>query len=80
MQSRAIFEAAAEAGVCMPEIMVPLIGFKKELINQKDLVFKIHAEVEKKYAKKIPFLFGTMIEVPRGAITADEIATEVTFP
>lgn len=71
MQARAIFEAAAETAGAMPEIMVPLVGFKKELENQKVIIEKAHAETEKKYGKKIEYMFGTMIEVPRGAIQAD---------
>ena len=81
MQARAIFEAAAECGnnVAIPEIMVPLVGFKNELQHQKKLVYAEHEKAEKKYNKKIPFLFGTMIEVPRGALMADEIAQDDDF-
>ena len=78
MQTRAILEAAAETEA-LPEIMVPLVGFSKELQNQKDVVFKIAKEVSLAKGKEIKFLFGTMIEVPRGALCADEIAKDAEF-
>ena len=78
MQARAIFEAAAETNV-LAEVMVPLVGFVTELKHQKEVVVRVHAEVEAKYNKKINYLFGTMIEVPRGALCAKEIAKDAEF-
>jgi len=74
MQARAIFEAAIETGAA-PEVMIPLVGNIKEFKNQKDVVVKVAQEV----MKGKPYKIGTMIEVPRGALTADEIAKEAEF-
>jgi pyruvate,orthophosphate dikinase len=83
MQSRAVFEAAAEvqkAGIKVkPEIMIPLVGFKKELDLQVELVHRVAQEVMKEKGVKLNYLVGTMIEVPRGALTADEIAETAEF-
>jgi len=83
MQARAIFEAAAEVlkkGIKVkPEVMVPLVGFKKELDLQVDIIHRVAAEVQKEKKVKISYLVGTMIEVPRGALTADEIASTAQF-
>lgn len=83
MQARAIFEAAAKvqkAGIKVrPEIMVPLVGFKKELDNQVALVHDVAKQVQKETGQKIKYLVGTMIEIPRGALTADEIAETAEF-
>jgi pyruvate,orthophosphate dikinase len=83
MQSRAVFEAAAEvqkSGVKVnPEIMIPLVGFKKELDLQVEVVHRIAQEVMKEKGVKLNYLVGTMIEVPRGALTADEIAHSAEF-
>jgi pyruvate,orthophosphate dikinase len=83
MQSRAVFEAAAEvqnAGVKVhPEIMIPLVGFKKELDLQVEVVHRVAREVMKEKGVKLSYLVGTMIEVPRGALTADEIAQSAEF-
>ena len=79
MQTRAICEAAAKVKGSKPEIMVPLVGNVKELANQKALIVDTIAAVEKAKKKKINVLIGTMIEVPRAAMTADEIATEAEF-
>jgi pyruvate, orthophosphate dikinase len=83
MQSRAIFEAAAEvqkAGIKVnPEVMIPLVGFKKELDLQVEVVHRIASEVMKEKGVKLNYLVGTMIEVPRGALTADEIAQTAEF-
>jgi pyruvate,orthophosphate dikinase len=83
MQSRAIFEAAAEvkkAGIKVhPEVMIPLVGFKKELDLQVEVVHRIAGEVMKERGVKLNYLVGTMIEVPRGALTADEIAQTAEF-
>ncbi|MCK4411739.1 pyruvate, phosphate dikinase, partial [Candidatus Bipolaricaulota bacterium] len=86
MQVRAIMEAAcnvhAEGVAVLPEIMVPLVGSVKELILQRELIEHIATDVlaERGLTKKdIPYMIGTMIEVPRAAITADEIAQEAEF-
>ncbi|HEV3217011.1 MAG TPA: pyruvate, phosphate dikinase [Vicinamibacterales bacterium] len=83
MQTRAIIEAACELkkeGLkVVPEIMIPLVGLVKELRDQKIIVDRVAAEVMKEKGLKIEYLVGTMIEVPRGAVTADEIATEAQF-
>jgi pyruvate,orthophosphate dikinase len=59
--------------------MIPLVGFKKELDLQVDLVRRVAKEVEKETKTKLKYLVGTMIEVPRGALTADEIAETAEF-
>jgi len=83
MQARAIFEAAARciaSGVAVqPEIMIPLVGSVRELAEQKAIVQRVHAEVQAKKKVEIPLRIGTMIEVPRGALTADAIAREAEF-
>jgi len=79
MQTRAICEAAASVKGSKPEIMIPLVGHVKELANQKAIVERTIADVEKKKGVKLKLLIGTMIEVPRAAVTAEEIATEAEF-
>jgi len=83
MQTRAVFEAAAEvqkAGIKVkPEVMIPLVGFKKELDLQAELVHRVAKEVMAEQKVKLNYLVGTMIEVPRGALTADEIAQTAEF-
>ncbi len=83
MQARAVFEAAAEVVKSKikvrPEIMIPLAGFKKEIDLQAEIVRRVAAEVMAEKKVKFPYLVGTMIEVPRGAITADEIAQTAEF-
>jgi pyruvate,orthophosphate dikinase len=83
MQARAVFQAAAavlkEGIKVKPEIMIPLVGFKKELDLQVEIVHRVAAEVMKEAGKKFPYTVGTMIEVPRGALTADEIAQSAEF-
>ncbi len=83
MQARAVFEAAADVqkeGVKVrPEIMIPLVGFKKELDLQIEVVNRVAAEVQKEKGVKLNYLVGTMIEIPRGALTADEIAQSAEF-
>jgi pyruvate,orthophosphate dikinase len=83
MQARAVFEAAAacqKAGIkAKPEIMIPLVGFKKELDLQVEVVHTVAREVEKEQKIKLSYSVGTMIEVPRGALTADEIAHTAEF-
>ncbi len=83
MQVRAIFEAAANVQKkkikVNPEIMVPLVGFRKELELQAEIVHRVAKEVAKEKGVKLNYLVGTMIEVPRGALTADEIAETAQF-
>ncbi|HPU57288.1 MAG TPA: pyruvate, phosphate dikinase, partial [Verrucomicrobiota bacterium] len=83
MQARAVFEAAAEvqkSGIKVrPEIMIPLVGFKKELDLQVEVVHRVAKEVMAEQKVKLNYLVGTMIEVPRGALTADEIAQTAEF-
>ncbi len=83
MQTRAIIEAACQLtkeGIkVVPEIMIPLVGDVKELRDQKAVVVRVAAEVMKERGVKVKYLVGTMIEVPRGALTADDIAKEADF-
>jgi pyruvate,orthophosphate dikinase len=83
MQSRAVFEAAADVqkqGIKVkPEVMIPLVGFKKELDLQVEVVHRVAKEVMAEKKVKLDYLVGTMIEVPRGALTADEIAQTAQF-
>ncbi len=79
MQTRAICEAAVAIKGSKPEIMIPLVGNVKELANQKAIVERTIADVEAKKGVKLNVLIGTMIEVPRAALTADEIAEEAEF-
>jgi pyruvate,orthophosphate dikinase len=83
MQARAVFEAAAQVqkqGVkCKPEIMIPLVGFPKELQLQLDVVHRVAQEVARDKKTRFNYLVGTMIEVPRGALVADEIAKDAEF-
>jgi pyruvate,orthophosphate dikinase len=83
MQARAIFEAAAATKKkkipVLPEVMIPLVGHVKELQNQEKLVRATAEAVMREQGIKFDYLVGTMIEVPRGAITADEIAAVAEF-
>src|SRR5437868_1830286 len=83
MQARAIFEAAAEvqkSGTKVhPEVMIPLVGFKRELELQVEIVRRVAQNVQAAKKVKFSYLVGTMIEVPRGALTADEIAETAEF-
>jgi pyruvate,orthophosphate dikinase len=85
MQARAIFEAAAQVMtgkhpvVVKPEIMIPLVGFKAELADQVEIVHRVAREVIERTGIKIDYMVGTMIEVPRAAITADELAEVAEF-
>ena len=83
MQARAIFEAAAEvqkAGIKVkPEVMIPLVGFKKELDLQVAVVHAAAKAVMAEQKVKLSYMVGTMIEIPRGALTADEIAQTAEF-
>jgi pyruvate, orthophosphate dikinase len=83
MQARAIFEAAvavSKSGIKVkPEVMIPLIATVKEMENQAAIVNRVAQEVFKEKGKKIDYLVGTMIELPRAALVADEIAKEAQF-
>jgi pyruvate,orthophosphate dikinase len=83
MQTRAIMEAACqlhkEGLKVVPEIMIPLVGDVRELRDQKAIVQRVAADVMKEKGIKIKYLIGTMIEVPRGALMADEVAKEAEF-
>jgi len=83
MQARAIFEAAAQVAKkgtpVKPEVMIPLVGHVEELRRQKKIVLDTAKEVLGDNPSGVEFLVGTMIEVPRGALTADEIAKEADF-
>jgi pyruvate, orthophosphate dikinase len=83
MQARAVFEAAADAqkkGIkTKPEIMIPLVGFKKELDIQVAIVHDAARAVQAEKKVKLTYSVGTMIEVPRGALTANEIAETAEF-
>ncbi len=83
MQARAIFEAAADTkkkGIAVePEVMIPLVGHVKELAHQEKIVRAAAESVMKEKGVKFKYLVGTMIEIPRGALTADEIAAVAEF-
>ena len=83
MQARAIFEAAVAVqrkGIKVrPEIMIPLVGFPRELQLQIEIINRVAGEVEKESRTKLGYLVGTMIEIPRAALVADEIARDAEF-
>lgn len=83
MQTRAIIEAALAVrarGIDVhPEIMIPLVGSLKEIQNQADVINATAAKVFEEQGRSLPYLVGTMIEVPRAALTANEIATVADF-
>ena len=84
MQTRALMEAAIEVKEedkynIVPEIMIPLVGDKKELKFVKDIVVEVAEQVKKEKNSDIEYHIGTMIEVPRAALTADKIAEEAEF-
>ena len=83
MQARAIFEAAVECaqkGVnAIPEVMIPLVGNHKELEHQKQIVVDTAKQVFAEAGRSVHYKVGTMIEVPRGALTADEVAQHAEF-
>lgn len=84
MQTRAVMEAAIEVaeekGITIePEIMIPLVGDKKELKYVKDVVVEVAEEVKREKGSNIVYHVGTMIEIPRAALLADEIAEEAEF-
>ncbi len=83
MQARAIFEAACECkkrGVdARPEVMIPLISGREELAHQKRVVIETAEKVFSEQGTRVDYLVGTMIELPRAALTADEVAEEADF-
>ena len=83
MQAQAIFEAACqlakEGGKVFPEVMVPLIGSVEELTNQKEIIVNTAEAIIKEYGVELKYTVGTMIEIPRAAITAAEVAREAEF-
>jgi len=83
MQARAIFEAAVEVskkGIkVLPEVMIPLVATVKEMANQAAIVRRVAEEVFKEKGTKVEYMVGTMIELPRAALVADEIAKEAEF-
>jgi pyruvate,orthophosphate dikinase len=83
MQARAVFEAACEVRKqgykVFPEVMIPLVGDVEELRNQRQIVEQVAREVMAERKTKIRYLVGTMIEIPRAALTADQIAREADF-
>jgi len=83
MQSRAIFEAACQLkkeGIdARPEVMVPLVGTVRELVMQKEIIVRTAEQVMEETGIKVDYQVGTMIEIPRAALTADDIAAEAEF-
>ncbi|MCI0353561.1 MAG: pyruvate, phosphate dikinase, partial [Acidobacteria bacterium] len=83
MQARAIFEAAvavSKDGVkVFPEVMIPLVSTLKEMANQKAIIRRVAEEVFAEKERRVDYLIGTMIELPRAALVADEIAKEAEF-
>jgi pyruvate,orthophosphate dikinase len=83
MQVRAIFRAAAKVageGVKVhPEVMIPLVGFESELKRLRGLLERVARETMQEAGAEVPYLFGTMIELPRAALTAGEIANDAEF-
>ncbi|MBL8824078.1 MAG: pyruvate, phosphate dikinase [Planctomycetia bacterium] len=83
MQARAIFEAAVavkkEGIEVFPEVMIPLVGFQKEYTNQEKIVRDTAAKVFEETKTKVDYLVGTMIELPRACVVADQIATNAEF-
>ncbi len=84
MQSRAIFEAAVQVAKkwrekVLPEIMIPLIGSVEEFDHQKKIVDRVAEEVFTKAGQKVHYMVGTMIEIPRAALTADRVAKDAEF-
>lgn len=83
MQTQAIFEAACELRLegknPFPEVMIPLVSSRQELHAQREIVERIAREAMKRYGVKVRYLIGTMIELPRACLVADEIAREAEF-
>ena len=83
MQTEAVISAACElqkTGIDVkPEFMIPLVGFKTELDFNTDIVRRVAKETMEKYGVQVDYKLGTMIEVPRGAVTADKVAETAEF-
>ncbi|HET8562847.1 MAG TPA: putative PEP-binding protein, partial [Candidatus Binatia bacterium] len=83
MQARAIFEAACELRKegkhPFPEVMIPLVGSRQELTAQRKIVERVAQETMQQHGVKVRYLIGTMIELPRACLLADEIAHEAEF-
>ncbi len=83
MQARAVFEASVDiikdGKKIIPEVMIPLVGNVKEFENQKEIVDSVALQVKEEQGVDFNYLVGTMIEVPRGALTADKIASKADF-
>jgi len=83
MQARAIFEAAVEAakeGIkVLPEVMIPLVSAAKEMANQAAIIRSVAEEVFREKKKRVNYMVGTMVELPRAAVCADDIAQEAEF-
>ncbi|MEN9838566.1 MAG: hypothetical protein RL177_45 [Bacteroidota bacterium] len=83
MQARAILEAVAELMIegikTTPEIMIPLVGLREEYLHQSAIINDIGNQVSQRYGIKVPYIIGTMIEVPRAALVADQIAEHAQF-
>jgi pyruvate,orthophosphate dikinase len=83
MQARAVFEAACKvkrAGIDVkPEVMIPLVSDVVELSRQREVVERIAEQVFKETGTRVAYLVGTMIEVPRAAVTADQVARQADF-
>jgi len=83
MQARAIFEAACDVardGIRVhPEVMIPLVSMVGEMRAQREIVVAVAEETMRRHKRKFPYTVGAMIELPRAAMTADEIATEAEF-
>jgi len=83
MQARAVFQAACELRQegknPFPEVMIPLVATRQELRLQRDIVERVAEETMKSYGAKVRFMIGTMIELPRACLVADQIAQEAEF-
>jgi pyruvate,orthophosphate dikinase len=83
MQAKAIFLAAADLikkkKVVIPEVMIPMVGHKEELSNQKEIIDRVAHQVLRRHKIEMKYLVGTMIEVPRAALIADQIAQDAEF-
>lgn len=83
MQTQAIIEASCELSKkkikVIPEIMIPLVGHVNELKMMRELVVRVAEDVQRRYKTKVNYTVGTMIELPRAAITSDEIALQADF-
>ena len=83
MQARAIFQAACELRKIgenpYPEVMIPLVGGQQELRAQKEIVERVAQATMKSYGVKVRYMIGTMIELPRACLVADQIAREAEF-